>query len=411
MVIEQVLSQHASEAAFLWAARDRAVADPVHTLKTLSSIDERLEAHLDALRIAGDGGWARCRAGLENGEGGEVFPLAVLAFGAGHRERMFDALTIGCASAASCRGLISALGFLDYGTVEPWVRRLLGARTPVHRAVGVAACAIQRVDPGEALTVAVGDADPLPRGRALRAVGELQRRDLLHHVRARLGDDDERCRFWAAWTLSLCRDPAGLDALTTWLGREDRFGRDALQVSLRAMSPEVGRDWIRRLASDPGSRRAAVMGAGVLGDPATVAWLIGNMRVRTLSRAAGEAFSMITGVDLAYHDLAQAGFGTGGDPEDEPADTTGDALLPWPHPDRVGEWWQSHQTDFHEGTRYLAGRPVSADAARRVLVEGQQRQRAAAAVELVLREPGEVLFEVRAPGTAQRRQLDAGPRP
>jgi uncharacterized protein (TIGR02270 family) len=406
MVIQDVVSQHAEEAAFLWSQRSRAVADPAYTLRSLEALDERIEAHLDALRIAGDAGWALCRARLENSEGGEVFPLAILAFGAGHRERMLDALTVGCVSASSRHGLISALGFLDYRTVEPWVGRLLEAKAPMHRAVGVAACAIQRVDPGGALAAAANDGDPAVRSRALRAVGELKRRDLLNDVRARLGDDNEECRFWAAWTLTLYRDPAGLNVLTKWLGREDRLGCEALRLSLRAMTTDEGREWIRRLANDPARRRAAVIGAGVLGDPATVAWLIGNMRTRALSRLAGEAFSMITGVDLAYHDLAQTTFGGEGEPEEEADDTADDAVLPWPHPQRIAEWWQSRQADFQERTRYLAGHPVSADAARRVLLYGQQRQRAAGALELALREPDDVLFEVRARGSQQRRQLD-----
>jgi hypothetical protein len=43
-----------------------------------------------------------------------------------------------------------------------------------------------------------------------------------------------------------------------------------------------------------------------------------------------------------------------------------------------------------------------------VLTVGNQRQRAAAAIELALREPDEILFEVRARGADQRRQLLEG---
>jgi hypothetical protein len=40
-----------------------------------------------------------------------------------------------------------------------------------------------------------------------------------------------------------------------------------------------------------------------------------------------------------------------------------------------------------------------------VLRDGYQRQRAAAALELAIRNPGQPLFEVRAPGSRQQRIL------
>src|SRR5262249_29002378 len=224
MTIRNILSQHAEEAAFLWASRTRAASDPTYTLKALGVVDDRVEAHLDGLRIAGEAGWAMCRRKLENGDAGEVFPLAVLAFESGDRQRMLDALTVGCVSAATRRALISALGWLDYDAVKPWIDRLLSAKNAIHRAVGVGACAIHRMDPGAVLAASIADPDPTLRARALRAAGELKRVDLLNHVRQHVSDDDAACRFWAAWTLTLHTDRAGLRSLTHWLGQGDRFG-------------------------------------------------------------------------------------------------------------------------------------------------------------------------------------------
>jgi uncharacterized protein (TIGR02270 family) len=414
MVIQDVVAQHAEEAAFLWTTRERAVGVPRYSLKSLAALDERVDAHLDGLRIAGDAGWALCRANLENAEASVVFPLAVLAFETGDRQRMLDALTAGCISAETRRGLVSALGWLDYQTVAPWVRRLLDAKAAAHRAIGVAACAVQRQDPGAALTSSIDDPDPILRSRALRAVGELKRRDLLNQVRHHLTDEDEQCRFWAAWTLTLYRDRAGLQSLAQWLGKGDRFGRLAILLSVRAMSLEDGRHWIRTMANDPGLRRCAVIGAGALGDPSSVPWLIGNMQSPELSRLAGEAFSMMTGVDLEAQDLDQDGPGpASGEAADEPSavdapDLDEDSHLTWPKHALVEQWWRIHRADFQDGMRYLAGQPLTTPAAREVLRAGNQRQRAAAAIELALREPDEILFEVRGRGTDQQRRLFAG---
>ena len=53
-VILSVLGRHAEEAAFLWLLRDRAVARPQYTLDSLAELDQRVEAHLDGLRVAGE---------------------------------------------------------------------------------------------------------------------------------------------------------------------------------------------------------------------------------------------------------------------------------------------------------------------------------------------------------------------
>jgi hypothetical protein len=56
-VIPTIIEQHAEEAAFLWLLRDAAVRAPHYSLKNLADLDNRVEAHLDGLRIAGLEGW------------------------------------------------------------------------------------------------------------------------------------------------------------------------------------------------------------------------------------------------------------------------------------------------------------------------------------------------------------------
>jgi len=44
MIIEDIVSQHAEEAAFLWLLRDNAVRAPHYNLKDLADLEERVEA-------------------------------------------------------------------------------------------------------------------------------------------------------------------------------------------------------------------------------------------------------------------------------------------------------------------------------------------------------------------------------
>jgi uncharacterized protein (TIGR02270 family) len=168
--------------------------------------------------------------------------------------------------------------------------------------------------------------------------------------------------------------------------------------------------WQRELAERPESARLAVIGAGAIGDPTLLPRLVDEMKVPELARVAGESFTMITGVDIAYEDLEgerPEGFESGPteDPEDDNVEMDPDENLPWPNPELIQKWWNSHRGNFQNGTRYLIGKPITEDWLQQVLRIGRQRQRAAAALELVLKKPGQPLFEVRAPGFRQQQML------
>jgi uncharacterized protein (TIGR02270 family) len=122
---------------------------------------------------------------------------------------------------------------------------------------------------------------------------------------------------------------------------------------------------------------------------------------------------MITGVDLAYRDLERKppedfNAGPTEDPKDENVEMDPDDNLPWPEPALVQKWWDKNRGQFQSGTRYLLGKPMTVDWLKTVLRDGRQRQRAAAALELAIRNPGEPLFNVAAPGFRQQKILGKG---
>jgi hypothetical protein len=77
-IIPNIVQQHVEEAAFLWSQRSRAVHAPHYNLKDLIRLDERVETHLDGLRVAEDAGWELCKATAGEGPG-SVFTAAVVA--------------------------------------------------------------------------------------------------------------------------------------------------------------------------------------------------------------------------------------------------------------------------------------------------------------------------------------------
>jgi uncharacterized protein (TIGR02270 family) len=119
-----------------------------------------------------------------------------------------------------------------------------------------------------------------------------------------------------------------------------------------------------------------------------------------LARAAGEAFSFITGVDLNYERLDTSqpeGFEPGPteNPLDEDVSMDPDDGLPWPDPAKVSRWWSANSGRFAKGTRYLCGKPMMLESLQTVVQNERQRHRAAAATELAIRQPKMPMIEVR----------------
>lgn len=413
MVVKGIISEFADEAAFLWFLRSRAVDEPHYSLDDLARLDERLDAQLDGLRVAGGGGWERCKESLGSSNPAECFVPGVLAFESGETERVQVMLDAVDNNYAKARVLISALGWLSYERACPELEKLLVSESPMHRYIGIAASAIHRHDPGHPLDKAVNDPDVLLMARGLRAHGELAREIKITSSRLRenLTDDDEGIRFSSAWSAALAGNDEAVAVLKDFVCTDSPYKDKALKTALRRMAPAAALSWQEQLAKSPQTIRCAVIGAGVIGDPVLVPWIIEKMKIPELARVAGEAFTMITGADIDQEELRSRrpeGFAAGpnDDPDDENVAMDADDNLPWPNSESIRLWWNEHKGTFQGGARYLLGKPIATEHLRHVLKTGCQRQRAAAALELALMQPGKPLFNVRAPGFRQRIEVE-----
>ena len=82
-VLRDIVRQHAEQAAFLWTLYDRAIRfpdeNPEMDEERIARLAERLEAHLDGLRLAGDQGRAIAeKQCVEHPEDGELFVVQML---------------------------------------------------------------------------------------------------------------------------------------------------------------------------------------------------------------------------------------------------------------------------------------------------------------------------------------------
>ncbi len=402
-----MLETFVEDTAFLWLWRDNAVRAANVRLLNLVRMDERLEAHLDALRIAGEAGWDLARGELKRGGPGAVFAAASLAI-SGQNLRRLDEVFATAPPEDCSRAMVSALAWADRAAAVPAIDFLVRAADPVRRAAGIAAWGARRMNPGDHLDHALADPAPAPRAAACRAAGQLGRTDVLHQVKALAADADETCAFQAAYAAVLLGADATALNKIAWEGGPHATA--ALDLLLRRLALPLAHGWLRELAKLPERQRDLIRGAGITGDPAYIPWLIEQMKNPPAARLAGEAVSLITGLDLSYRDLdrkAPADFAAG--PNDDPADENvaldEDEHLPWPDPARLSAWWSGNKARFAAGTPYFLGVPKDQADYVMALSEAFQRQRRAAALELALRQPGRAMFEVRARGRLQRRLL------
>jgi uncharacterized protein (TIGR02270 family) len=400
--IPLIVELHAEDASILWLQRDRAVDAPHFNRTFLARLDERLEANLDGLRVAGDAGWREALRAFEtHREPGEMFALASLAFGRGRDEvEVVLASLAGDPTGALVRPAISALGWFRPQDLAGKIQPLLDDPRPVARLLGLGACSVHRVDPNEQVARFVADEPPV-RARALRLAGELGRADLLAEVQRHLDDEDDDCRFYAEWSAALLGDRRRApQALRARAARGGAHQRRAFDLAVRLGSFKDARGWLRDLRRHPLCPEFQVRAAGILCEVALLPFLIERMADPALARIAGESFSVITGLDLAFEDLDgeppdDLPTVPNDDPDDPRTELDADDELPWPDPAAVERWHAANADALRQAPRRFLGQPRGEEAFRLGLERGFQRQRRAAAFNLAVASPEAELFNWR----------------
>lgn len=406
-----VVAQHAEESVLLWSRRTMLAHAPHVKLHHLQRFDDRLAAHLDGLSVAGQAGTEQAWQALENVASAEVFVATVRALEERDIKRLDQVFSLADALPESRPGLVSAFGWISSTLLSGVVRQLLSHADPLRRMVGLATCSMHGVDPGRALADAMDSEDVALRARAYRVAAELGQRDHERALREGLRLEEPLARFWAAWAAALLGDrESALAALGRFCVDAGPYQDRSMAVLLRVLEVSRAHEFLRRIAPGESNPRLLIRGAGIVGDPRYLPWLVDQMTKPELARIAGESLSMITGLDLGYLDLdrRQPEDFQGG-PNDDPADSDvsvdPDEDLPWPDAQKLRRWWEANQGAYPQGTRFFAGQAVSRSHCLGVLRSGFQRQRLAAAIHLSLMNPGTALFNVRAPARRQGRRL------
>ena len=411
-----------TEAAFLWVSRGFVARSSAVTFDALASVDDRLSKFVSALTKRPDLAERLLRAEEAPSKSGHAFVTAVVALRIGAVD-VFDELVTQLESEVELLSpLASALAWLEYGEVRLQVERLLALPAPSAARLGILGAVAHRVRPRVTIERALDSEDPRLRGSALEAVGRLGAADLQPRLRAALKDEDDTCRFWGAWSAVRFGDEIGIPVLGRFAADCGSFAKPACDIALRALAPDRAVRAHARLLSMTGSKRLGLLAAGIIGDPTLADWMLNEMEFPSLARPAGAAFCLMTGRDLRRDDLdadrpadsetagvmpAAASESDGAERQASPALET-DALadeidddLASPDPLRLRQWWDQNRRAFVPGVRYVAGVQIRPAELTNVLRNGNQQQRAAAALELALLNPDKPLLDVTAPAHRQ----------
>ncbi len=387
--LQHVISQHAEESAFLWLLRDKAVRSPSYNSKDLARLDERIESHLDGLRVAGDSGWQVCKQALDFEEPGEIFAASVLALESNDEDKINHVINIASQTAELTRALVSAFGWCPFAVIQERIENYFKSGGDYQRYLSFAACSVHRKDPGHMVLKGIQDNNNLVKARAIRLAGELGRTDLLANISDYLDSDDPQLKFHACFSTVLLGDNSALDKLMMFAENDNPYKQQAMKLGLLSMDNAKSEQLLKQWANDESRQRDAVIGAGIVGDPRYIVSLINKMDDLSLARVAGDAFSTITGIDIAYNDLEadipeDYNATPNEDSQDDNVDMDQDDDLPWPNKHMIAELWQRSSKEYELGVKYFNGSSVNEDNLRNNLYFGSQVIRKLAALNYCL---------------------------
>jgi hypothetical protein len=151
-IVPEVVREHVELAAFQWAQRDTLAAEDLPDTEAIAFVDGRLEANLDALRIAGAAAWPFIIDAFETyPEKGELFVTAFHAIETGDAKRIEQAVCFARVAHGGPRGLCGAFEWLPPKVTATLVRDWIDRSDPIRIEAALSALLAHDGHPGDRL--------------------------------------------------------------------------------------------------------------------------------------------------------------------------------------------------------------------------------------------------------------------
>ncbi len=385
-VIPYVIERHVDEASFLWERRQRASISPIYDFGDVVEIDERLEANLDGIILADKVGLEKAEVALDIANtAAELFVVAFVAAMSGDAMAFAKFLVKAQQMESGDDAIVSALEWLPVQRAEAVLNELMEDSSAAFlRSIGIRAYVVRREDLGSRLEQACMSSDASVRHAALRAIGELGRRDLLPMLREEIRFQGEDAVPWAVWSAALLGESNAHRLLWSIAeqGERDKAAAACDLASRCGKADEVAAR-LEKLAQSPATLEVALVGAAARGDCAAIPWVLEVIaHLPEHARRAAWVYATITGASL---ESALANRVPTTVPSDQMLTTM--LLNPYedlPTPDvaALRAHWEQIRSGFSVGERRLAGRIIEPGWLVECLHHGKQPWRASAAIEI-----------------------------
>jgi uncharacterized protein (TIGR02270 family) len=421
-VLWDVVEEHFNESEFLFEQWDAALHSPKYNLTELeTTIERRLEAHLDGLLIGGrEVGLRVLDPELENADEPVRAAVAALALLSTQIERTIGRVietalqTDGPLQTALARALaLAGEGPLDRMLLD----RFRASRKDSERALLLEILTGRGVDAGDLLYRCFESEEQRLVGAALDSAGRFGRREIVTVAERYLGSD-QPCLRLSAMKASLTFGSEQAWQLCRQLAQESTVA-DLYILQMIAMfgQPKDQQVVYAQLEKPAGVERIlwilGFCGTVQAGDACLSCLESKDERV---AKAAGEAIAWMGGFDLNEPRYQMAADEPGEDetlPPVEEDDLGADLKLegvddlPVPNPKAIAEWWKENRDRTSRDYRHILGRPFSPEAIVHALEAGPLWRRHGVALELAIRTGGKQHFSTEAFSSRQRRQLAA----
>ena len=410
-----VLAEHAEIAGLMIRMRESIISALDTDLAALTRFDDRIDAHLDGLRAAGEEGYSAAADALRAGRDGSLFVVAVLAVELRHDEHAGQLAAVAETSPDGQRELAAALAWVSPRRIEVWADASRARAAPADRAAALLARHIHRLPLEPAADVIrqmSSDSSPRRRALAYQALGDGAGEVDAAAIEPGTRDPHPEVRLAGLWAmLRKAPGPPSIEAFASIAAESAVLAERALGLAARCAAASAAPALLAGLPSGEAAELAGVRAVAAAGHLSMVPWLLSRLRAPETARLAAWAYATVTGCDLRAEGLvrrgpAPPGTGPNDDPKDARTTLPPEHHAPWPDAGMVEEHWKRWRAAASSEERHLLGQPITRERLLDVLARGTQPRRALAAQELAVIDRRQAAFCTRAPGFRQRVRLE-----
>jgi len=303
------------------------------------------------------------------------------------------------------------MAWLPKSLTDEWLQRFLFSKDLNHKYLAIALCSIRRKNPGDILKEILQREDCLTHikllARVVRLIGELKLYAFGNALIPFAEHEEPSVKFWANWSIVMLGEHKYALNLKQFLSEDSDFKLLALQMIFKVFPIAKARELISEYAQQPEMLRSVIQATGALGDPHTVPWLIERMNNFDTAKVAGEAFTLITGIDLDKYELSieppeDITAVPIDDSDDDNVELDQDEHLPFPDVNKINHTWLRYRDRYKPDSRYIMGievnqnHPATIAKLTNMLKQAGQRQRSSIALTLALLDPQSPFVNVKA---------------